>query len=305
MSIAASLQRDSRASRLWRFVCDTHPPLQYVPLSFLWSLSLLALLQRGSAGRGLSAGMLMVSLSFFLVLLFLRAVDEIKDLDYDRLHKADRPLVRGDVSIQEVWGLAAVVAFTVQMLNLLVDPLLTLFASLDMGYGLVLLLMERNSRTFRESILLNLIVTFPVSAALNVFAWLYLAGKGAAPDAAFAVPVIVAYIAGFLHFEFGRKLKWPHLAESGENGYAMVLGSGGALLVCLALGVTACTVATWAHLQCSAGLAAWLPWIALLPSLNGMRRFLVERETHRELKPWFALFLVLFFVSNLVVALWA
>jgi 4-hydroxybenzoate polyprenyltransferase len=304
MSIVAILQRDTRTARLWRFVCETHPPAQYLPLAFLWSLSLLAVLQRG-AGRvaGLSVEMLVVPVSFFLVLLFLRAIDEIKDLDYDRLHKADRPLVRGDVSVSEVWLLSAVIAFAVQMLNLFVDPALTLFTSINISYGLFLLVLERNSRRFRESILLNLVVTFPVSAALNVFAWLYLSGRGAAPDAGFAVPLIAAYIAGFLHFEFGRKLKWPHLAASGENGYAMVLGSGGALLVCFALGVTACFLATRAHLQYGAGLPAWLPWIALLPSLSAARRFLMEREVHRELKPWFALFLVLFFVSNLIVAL--
>ncbi len=232
-------------------------------------------------------------------------IDEIKDLDYDRLHKADRPLVRGDVSVREVWALAALVACAVQVLDLMVDPALALFASANISYGLFLLLLEKHSRTFRVSILLNLIVTFPVSAALNFFAWLYLSGQGMAPGAGFALPVILAYIAAFLHFEFGRKLKWPHLAGSGENGYAMVLGSGGALLVCLVLGVTACVTATWAHMHHGAQLLAWLPWIALLPSLAGLVRFLTERMAHRELKSYFALFLVLFFVSNLAVALLA
>jgi 4-hydroxybenzoate polyprenyltransferase len=247
--------------------------------------------------------MLAVAASFFLVLLFLRAIDEIKDLDYDRLHKADRPLVRGDVGVGEVWALAALVACAVQLLDLALDPVLTLFTSVNISYGLFLLVLERNSRSFRESILLNLVVTFPVSAALNFFAWLYLSTAGQAPHAEFALPVIAAYIAAFLHFEFGRKLKWPHLAESGENGYALALGSGGALLVCLALGVAACVTATWAHMQHGAQLLAWLPWIALLPSLAGMRRFFTERALHRELKPYFALFLVLYFTANLVVAI--
>jgi hypothetical protein len=269
----------------------------------------MALLQRGAAGftgaAHVSGGMLAVAASFFLVLLFLRAIDEIKDLDYDRLHKADRPLVRGDVGVGEVWALAALVACAVQLLDLALDPVLTLFTSVNISYGLFLLVLERNSRVFRESILLNLVVTFPVSAALNFFAWLYLSTAGHAPHADFALPVIAAYIAAFLHFEFGRKLKWPHLAESGENGYAMALGSGGALLVCVALGVAACVTATWAHMQHGAQLLAWLPWIAMLPSLAGMLRFFTERALHRELKPYFALFLLLFFTANLVVAMTA
>lgn len=80
------------AGRLMRFAIEAHPPAIYLPLSLLWSLSMVSML---SAGRQFRATDLLVSLVFFLVLLFLRAVDEVKDLEYDRIHNPGRPLVRG------------------------------------------------------------------------------------------------------------------------------------------------------------------------------------------------------------------
>jgi hypothetical protein len=209
-------------------------------------------------------------------------------------------LVRGDISVPEAWLLAALIAMLVLVLNLAFTPKLVLFTAADMGYGIFLLLLERYWHGFRTSILLNLIVTFPVSAALNFYAWLYLHEYGHGPDFYQALPLLLTYIAAFLHFEFGRKMKWPHLTASGENGYAIVLGTRGALLVCAVLGVTACTLATWFAWRYAMPMLAWTPWLALLPSLVGTARFLKHTDRHLDLKPYFGGFLLLFFVANLL-----
>ncbi len=299
MTMAASLAECSRPARLFKFVIDSHPPLPYLILSACWSWSLMLMLQRAGGNVRIAADMFVVSVTFFLILLFLRAVDEIKDLDYDRLHHPERPLVRGDVSTGEVWLLAAATAGLAIFINLLLAPRLALFAILNMSYGLGLLLLERCWRRFRESILLNLMITFPVSASLNVYAYLYLDDRGTAAALSLALPVIAAHVAMFLHLEFGRKLKWPHLAAPGENGYAMALGAGGAITVCAVLGAIACGLATRLHLQLNAALP-WLPWLALLPSIAGILKFAHSRQRHSELKPYFAASLLLFFVTNLV-----
>lgn len=297
-----TLPRRSTLARLLSFVRETHPPQTYIVLSCLWSLSLMALLQGALGALHARPGMLTVATSFFLILLFLRAVDEIKDFDYDRRHNADRPLVRGDVTVAEVWSLAVVVACVVLVLNSSLDAKLALFAATDMAYGLGLLALERASRTFRESILLNLIVTFPVSAALNCYAWLYLQDRALAPGLLGALPIIVAHIGAFLHFEFGRKLKWPHLSSAGENGYALVLGARGAITVCLVLGLLATGLATVLH-ALQGAMLPWLPCLALIPSFLGVQTFIRQRQRHRNMKPYFAMFLVVFFVANIAVSL--
>ncbi|AKJ29750.1 hypothetical protein [Caldimonas brevitalea] len=292
----------SRLRRLFGFVCEAHPPPIYAVVCAGWAYSLLSMLLPPRAGAALGIEGAAVALAFFLILLFLRAVDEVKDLDYDRRHNPMRPLVRGAVSLGEVWGLAAAVAVVVLALSAWLSPRLAVFAALQMAYGIGLLLLERHSATFRRRILLNLCVTLPVSAALNVYAYLFLASRGLAPPLQQAVPVLLAHVAVFLHLEFGRKLKWPHLAAAGENGYALALGVPGASAACMLFGGAACALATWAHLSAGAGAASPLPWFALLPAAVGLQGFIVSRQEAVSLKPYFGGAMVLFFLINIAVA---
>lgn len=284
-----------RARRLLAFAIETHPPLVYALVAGGWSYSLMLMLS-GLHGAALPAGAPWVALVFFLVLLYLRAIDEIKDLPYDRLHNPDRPLVRGAVSEPEVACLATVVAVVVLSLSLWLSPLLAVLAALQLAYGLGLLMLERASRRFRESILLNLCITFPVSAVLNLYAWAYLA----TPALAQAWPVLALHMAVFLHMEVGRKLKWPRHAQAGDNGYAQALGVRGAVAVCVLLGLAACTLASRVHLRHGSAAAAWLPWLALVPSVAGLGLFWGNRSRAqpRALKPWFGAAMVSFFLVN-------
>lgn len=288
-----------RARRLLAFAIETHPPLVYALVAGGWSYSLLWMLS-GLAGTPLPTGAPWVAVVFFLVLLYLRAIDEIKDLPYDRLHNPERPLVRGAINQPEVAWLATGVAVAVLGLSLWLSPLLAVLAALQLAYGLGLLMLERASRRVRDSILLNLCVTFPVSAVLNLYAWASLG----APALSQAWPVLVLHMAVFLHMEFGRKLKWPRHVQAGDNGYAQALGVRGAVAVCMVMGLVACALASAVHLRQGAGAGALLPWLALLPSVAGLGQFWRNRSRAqpRALKPWFGAAMVLFFLVNVVAA---
>lgn len=215
-----------------------------------------------------------------------------------------RPLVRGAVSLAEVWFTASVAAVLAISLSALLAPVLAGFVAVNLGYGLGLLLLERWSATFRGGIILNLLVTFPVSAALNLYVCLYLAGQGALPEPWLATVVVVAHVLAFLHLEFGRKLRWPQHEDPGSNGYVQVLGVTGTVGVCMTLGVAACFLATLAHILAGAGwLPSLLPWLSLVATVAGLRAFQGARQRHRELKPFFGGFLMSFFALNILVAL--
>lgn len=306
--------RRSRAARLLAYAVETHPPLTYALVAGGWSWSVMSMLaalahappsvRTASPLAQIGAQGWLVSLAFFLILLYLRAVDEVKDLGYDHVHNPDRPLVRGAVSVNESWLLAALVAAAVWAISASLNARLAIVATAQMAYGLLLFALERHWARFRESILLNLCITFPVSAALNVYAAVYLAGRGLLPEMGHVVVVIVAHIAVFLHLEFGRKLKWPHLSDASENGYALALGVRGAVAVCVLLGVLGCAFSSWMHAQSGAGASAALPWLALLPSTMGLLTFARQRERAIELKPFFGGAMILFFLLN-VAAAWA
>lgn len=290
--------------RLSGFVREAHPPAVYLTLSVLWSLSVISQLAGLSGEWSLRATDLLVSLVFFLVLLFLRAVDEIKDLDFDQAHNPDRPLVRGAISTREVWLVAAIAAALAISLSAVLAPVLALFVTINLGYGLGLLMLERKWERFRNGLILNLLITFPVSAALNLYAWVYLWQLGKSPPPELAVVVIAAQVAAFLHLEFGRKLRWPHHEPAGGNGYARVLGLPGAIGVCLSLGLAACALASWVHWYGGAGVKlAMVPWLSLLASAWGLRELFRARVGGRDLKPLFGLFLMSFFALNILIAL--
>lgn len=301
----APLAARGRASRLLGFALESHPPATYVFVAGGWACSLMLLLQRYyEAPLDRSWGGAGVALAFFLILLYLRAVDEIKDYDYDRVHNPDRPLVRGAVSQREVAGFAAGVALVVLLLSGAMAPALAICAAAQMSYGLLLLWMERHWAGFREDVMLNLLLTFPVSATLNVYAWLYLQTIDHAPPLAQAWPAMVAHVAVFLHMEFGRKLKWPALAAAGENGYAQALGMPTAIAICALL--VAGGVVLTVRLQLLAGATApvaALPALALLPSLIGFARLLSVRTRVVALKPWFGGAMILYFLLNITAAL--
>ncbi len=289
------------ALRLLAYAVETHPPVTYALVAGGWSWSVMSMLAAQTHAQIGMQGWL-VSLAFFLILLYLRAVDEVKDLGYDRVHNPDRPLVRGAVSVNESWLLSALVAVAVWAISASLNANLVIVATAQMAYGLLLFALERYWLRFRESILLNLCITFPVSAALNVYAAIYLAGRGLLPDIGSAVAVVVAHIAVFLHMEFGRKLKWPHLSGASENGYALALSVPGAVVVCMTLGVLGCALGSWVHVQSGAGAWAALPWLALLPSTLGLLKFARERERVMELKPFFGGAMILFFLLNVAVS---
>lgn len=293
-----------RALRMLAFAIETHPPLVYALVAGGWSTSLMLMLT-GLAGTPMPASAPWVGGVFFLVLLYLRAIDEIKDLPYDQQHNPERPLVRGAIGEPEVAALAVGVALLVLGLSAALSPLLAALAALQLVYGLGLLMLEGAWQRFRESILLNLCITFPVSAVLNLYAWVYLATQEVAPPLARAWPVLALHMAVFLHMEFGRKLKWPQHVQAGDNGYVQALGVRGAVVVCVLMGVAACALASVVHLRHGAGAAALLPWLALLPSLAGLRQFWRNRSRAqpRALKPWFGAAMVLFFLVNVVAAL--
>jgi 4-hydroxybenzoate polyprenyltransferase len=281
--------------RLLRFAIETHPPLIYALISLGWSYSVMGTLLAGSAAQTPS-GIPVMALVFFLVLLYLRALDEIKDLPYDRLHHPERPLVRGAVQVPEVAAFAIAVAAGVLALCASLSVTVALFAAGQMLYGLGLLLLERRWRRFRESVLLNLIITFPVSAALNGLVALHLHAQGLPVQHLAAV--LLMHVAFFLHMEFGRKLVWPQHRTLGEHSYAEPLGVAGALAVCALLGLVGAAAAAW--LLAPAGAWAALPALALLLSCIGFVRFARGRQAGEApaMKPWFGGAMILFFALS-------
>ncbi|PPJ31513.1 hypothetical protein C5E45_29920 [Nocardia nova] len=205
-----------------------------------------------------------------VLLLYLRMVDEIKDLDYDRVHNPDRPLVTGAVGVGELWAAIGVIAVALTVVSALLSWWSAALVVAAMAYGLALWGLESVSARVRGDLLLNLAVTYPVQ--LWIIAYLV----GSAIDTgqvesgwrtAWVAPI---FAGAFLHFEFARKTAAE--VRPGQWYYSNVLGVRGSVVAtvgfaALAVGTDVVLSRPWDH-PLPWALLLWIPvGLLLLPAL--------------------------------------
>ena len=280
------------------FVDEVYAPGLHMAFAAAWFLALqgtLVLSEGPGRAWRLDGGVLAGILTVFLALFFLRVLDEWKDLEYDRVHNPERPLVRGAVRHRDLTVFLAVTATSVLALNMWMSPTLALLVAVDLAWGVCLVGLERISRRVRDGMLLNLLVTYPVNVALSVYTYaLLLERQGASPTGR-GLLIVAAFALAFLNYEVSRKTAWSHFAEPGERLYSRSLGGRGAIL--LAFGCAA--TATLLVFLVAGGPAplAWLVLLPLTPAVLGLLRFVGERRQRVRLTPHALAFLLLFYVS--------
>ncbi|MEV0358340.1 hypothetical protein AB0H71_20055 [Nocardia sp. NPDC050697] len=246
-------------TRLARFTRVMYKP-HYLLYGVLWVCALeatLALLAGAPWRPSWSTGLRVVIVA--VVLLYLRMVDEQKDLEYDRVHNRDRPLVTGAVTATDLRSGMAVIAVLAVAGSLLLSVNSALAIAAVLLYGLGLWGLERISARVRDDILLNLVVTYPVQLLVTAYVLVsVLDTEGLAAGFWRLAPAALIFAGAFLQFEFARKT--AHEPRPGEHYYSNVLGALGStvvslLFVALAVGADLALVRPWDH-------TAW--WLGLL-----------------------------------------
>lgn len=292
--------------KLKAFADNIFGPRLHAAFAAFWSLSLLGNLHvvSGLPSWRWSPALLVLVLSVFLCLFFLRMVDEVKDFDYDVIYNPERPLVSGLVSRADIARYLALFAVVVLALNSWLARPLALWLALDMLYGLFQLVLEKWSKTVRENLFANLVAVYPVNVGLSVYTLLFfLAQSGAAFEAKQAW-LVLAYALAFLHFEIARKSGWPALAQAGERLYSQLVGLPASLMLSTSLGGGAVSICLWLFRPwAQAGAAAftgWLPLLALLPMGLGLTLFARHRHVRHAARPPAVAFLFTFYLALFV-----
>ncbi|MFI0778063.1 hypothetical protein [Streptomyces sp. NPDC021212] len=255
------------ARRLRVFSAERAPARIYITYAVLWVLALqstLALLAPEADWR-LGGSLLAEIATVYLALLFIRVVDEQKDLEYDRVHNPGRPLPRGAIDVRELRIAMALIVVAELALTGWRSPLLVGWLLLVLGYVCFLVLLERWSATVRDRIFVNLLVSYPVQAMLSVHVWLsFREATGTGPGADAVVGALLC-AAVFMHFEFARKTGARVLPGATLYSNAVGLRGSIALTVGCALagvGLALAVVQPWEQ-DGPALLAGWLPLTAL------------------------------------------
>ncbi|MBW4618336.1 MAG: hypothetical protein KME17_02985 [Cyanosarcina radialis HA8281-LM2] len=305
-SLSNPAKPDRFFSKLRSFATAVYEPKLHIAFALLWAISLqgnfFAISDRQLSWMSLIDG-IVTGFCFFLILFFLRIIDEIKDYEYDKQFKPDRPLVVGTVSFIDAKRFAVLVAACVIIINSVIDWRLALLALVNMLYGVFLLYLERWSPLVKNSSVVNLIVTFPVSAFLNVYALFLFIWQDQLTYTSSMNWLIFAYICAFLHFDVGRKTIWPHLTESGEQVYSQEIGGIGSAVLALILALAACGVPWWLfHPWQNNGLPAVIGWSLLMPlviSIAGSIKFISTRDRRYNPRLFYVTFLILYYLTQL------
>ncbi|WP_231856037.1 hypothetical protein [Nocardia cyriacigeorgica] len=217
------------------------------------------------------------------VLLYLRMVDEQKDLDYDRVHNPDRPLVTGAVTATDLRAAMGVIAVGAIAASLLLSAGSAVAIAAVLGYGLALWGLERISEPIRRDILLNLLVTYPVQLLVTAYVVVSAIDTGEVEAGWQAAAAAVIFAGAFLQFEFARKTS--RIARPGEMYYSNALGTNGSVLAGLGCAIVAVAadlalVRPWDH-DGARAVIAWIPLVLLvIPLLGGLRFLRSEDEDY-------------------------
>ncbi|MEU0929881.1 UbiA family prenyltransferase [Streptomyces malaysiensis] len=276
-------------ARLGRFVLRMFRPQIYVTYGVLWTLALEGSAEAlsGSAAHWTPSWSTVVrAVSVVLALLFARMVDEQKDLEYDRTHNPDRPLVTGAITAAELRGAMAFSTVVVVVLNTFVSAFSVLLILLALGYTLFLVALERRFPRLGERLIANLLVSYPVQLLLSGYLYVSLLTGDEIGGDGRAAPLMAMFACVFLQFEFARKTEWRR--DPRARLYSEVLGPRGSAAVSLALAVGA--VALGLLLFEARG---WPPALSIVFPALGAWRFLVRRKPSGLMLP--AMGFVLFF----------
>jgi len=291
------------------FANNVFAPKLHILFAAFWSLSLLGNFVAVNTSPVWPFGFttLLVVGSFFLVLFYLRMVDEVKDFEYDKIYNTDRPLVAGLITRPQLRLWMIVFAGTIITINYSMHAALACILILDMLYALFLIQLEKWSQRVQDGIFLNLAVTYPVNVTLSIYLLCYFSVHLGYEIGFNQVILVLAYALAFLHFEIARKSGWPHLTPASERLYSHEIGPYGALGLNLLLGIVAVVLllsifAPWQQQGIIAAIG-WLPLLAWIPMGLGAVKFLRARQVRHKPRPMAVGYLMVFYATSLIHAL--
>jgi 4-hydroxybenzoate polyprenyltransferase len=270
MNLAAPAPRhpaagESLARRLWIYQAERFPLGKTALLLLVFSASSISV-SAHLAGRPLPgpwtfAVAWLVSIAFFFQL---RACDEHKDFDDDRLYRPERPIPSGLVSLRLIAMLAVVagiaaIALAASISMLLLLPLVAVWAWLGLMTAEFFLPEWLKARPF-----LYLVSHMAIMPLIDVFVtateWLPNAG---APPQGLWLFLALSFVNGCV-LEIGRKVWAPQSERAGVETYSGLLGPRRA-----AWAWAGCCLLAWCLLV-GVGISVGAAYAVALPGLLGL-----------------------------------
>ncbi|MEU5995677.1 hypothetical protein ABZ806_42445 [Spirillospora sp. NPDC047418] len=223
------------AVRTGRFVLGSHPPAPSAVFAVLWACGvtgLFAAVDPSGSGWRPGGGTAVAAATLLVDLLLMRALDDVRDLDYDRRFHPGRPLASGAVGVPDLAALYGAGAVVLIALNA-AWPWRAGILLVQLGYAAVAVWVYRRwGRPSGDRLFTGLLVSLPAPVLLHLYLYAgYLDSAGHGPDAYGLVAIAVAVTAAG-HAELAGKL--TRAPRAGERTYVTALGVTGTLALALA-----------------------------------------------------------------------
>lgn len=260
-------------NKLISLMKDVYDPFVHLYFALNWSFAFF-LLWRGEDFnfQDLSHHWPVIVISsavLFFVLFYLRLVDEIKDYDYDMIFNPDRPLVSGKSSVNQFLMISLACFLLSLLFAMTIGKFAVFFLFLHFIYSFLLWPLESKMQVFKNSMSLNLLVTYPVNVSLSLF---LLVNYSLDVNSTFSfsdenVMAVIVFATAFLYYEFSRKIDFS--ARQDQRLYSNELGLGFSIILNLAWPVLTIIGLLWL-------LETWFSLILLLPVIWGLCRYKKE-----------------------------
>lgn len=235
--------------RLIRYA-RAYPLWFYAAVGLGWSYGLGAVYpaSRQTGDAPCRSGQALAALTIAVTLLLFRAVDDVRDLAYDRAHNPGRPLVTGAVRVADLMALFFVGLAALLTLNAVHDTSAAGYGALCLYVCLILFADWRWSWPSPERMLLQLLVNVPLQTLIAAYVFLCSAYPRTPLPGARDVASAVAFVLCVTHIEFARRLVRD--PAPGTRTYVHALGFRG----------TAVTTFACAFVAPALVLTATRPW---------------------------------------------
>ncbi|MEU7907076.1 hypothetical protein [Actinoplanes sp. NPDC049118] len=290
-------------TRRWaRFVAGSYPPLPSLLFAVAWAYGvtgLFAAVDPRAAHWRPDAGTAVAALTLAVDLLLMRALDDIRDLDYDRRFNPGRPLAAGAVRTGDLLVLYAAGSALLLILNAGTPAAMAVLAA-QLGYGVLVVAVHLRLRwPSGDDLLLSLLVSFPAQLLLHVYLYAgYLHGTGLAPDRDAWIAIGIVVLAS-VHLELAKKI--TRSPRPGERTYVDVFGLAGTTAVALIAPVVSAVLLLLLAQRASGAWALLAVVPLVLPALAGWRFFATSAPRWPAASP--ALYLLLTFAGYFLLGL--
>lgn len=209
--------------------------------------------------------------TLFLILFFLRIVDEIKDFEYDKIYNPDRPLVKGTVTRKDLNIYMIVLVLLTLAINHNYGWGIICFLMFEFFYGYLLIHLEKFFKTVRDHMTVNLVFTYPVNILLSVYIFLVFGKEQHINWNQYDFIILISFACNFLYYEFARKICWPDLARQGQKYYSEHFGFIPSIILAVGFGLVSMSLLMVAF-------ETWISLLLVLPLVYGVGKTMVERK---------------------------